>query len=118
MNKIKYQRLGMAIEIKINEDYKVMGLMNRINGKNANDYEVTLMLRRDDIGKWDMLDNAIYKIVSDNICQEVASFIQNKFNSGFFDYYISRYEFELNMFDKGIELNDKEKTNEELNKAS
>lgn len=100
----KFEKIGYGIEVNLpGLDYIVRANILRIDAEN-NTYNISLELRRVDIGKWDMLDQKHYSITSDNINMAVYEFIMNKFINGFFEKFITNYEYELVCFERGNEL--------------
>lgn len=100
----KYYKIGFCIEVSLHcRDYIVRANILKQH-KESNDYQVTLELRRHDIGKWDMLDEKHYHITADNINMAVYDLIMDKFKNGFFARFIDRYEYELCCFDRGNDL--------------
>lgn len=98
---LRFTKIGFAIEKEIDRNYTVRAHILKIGGRESNTYDVTLELRRSDIGKWDMLDEEHYSITSENINMCVCEFIMDKFDNGFFKRFIDRYEYDLKCFDKG-----------------
>ena len=72
------------------------------------------MLKENTVDKWDLIEkaeflefNVDYKIINKAILKHVATLL----SSGFFDYYIERYKYELNCFDIGNDLAESERLN-------
>lgn len=107
MHKKKFIKKGFSIEIELNNtDYIVRANILKLGDKESNEYDVTLELRRSDIGKWDMLDEEHYKIESDtyDTNMDVYNLVMDKLNSGFFDKFINRYEDELEYSSVGFDV--------------
>lgn len=95
----RFEKHGFTISISIDKDYIVIANILLID-KESKGYEVTLSLKRNDIGRIDTLDEEHYPILSDNVNTDVCNFIVDKYNKGFFTKYINRYESEIHYLEK------------------
>ena len=114
-NRLEYRNyMGCKdiLTIDLHNDYTVIAI------KSWNPYEhkytIQLMLKENTVDKWDLVEkaesiefNVDYKNINSAILKQVATFLKE----GFFDYYIERYEYELNCFNIGNKLNEKERKN-------
>ena len=108
----EYRGCKDILTIDLHNDYTVIA----IKSWNPDDqkYEVQLMLKENTVDKWDLIEkaeslefNANYKIINKAILKHVATLLSD----GFFDYYIDRYEYELNCFNIGNDLAESERLN-------
>ena len=107
-----YRGCKDIITIDLHNDYTVIAIKSW--NQDEHKYEVQLMLKENTVDKWDLIEkaeslefNANYKNINSAILKQVATFLKE----GFFDYYIERYEYELNCFDIGNEITEKERIN-------
>ena len=114
-NKLKYGKFRNTdniITINLHNGYNVIAII----GKDENNlYDVQLMLKENTVDTWTLIEdaehlsfNANEKTIYSAILKTVSDYLQE----GFFDYYISRYEYELACFDMGNELVEKERLGE------
>ena len=105
-----YRGCKDILTIDLHNDYTVIA----IKSWNQDDrkYTVQLMLKENTVDKWDLIEkaeslefNVDYKIINKAILKHVASLLSD----GFFDYYIDRYEYELESFDRGNSIIEKER---------
>lgn len=99
-------KIGYAISIDINKDYIVRANILHTGELKDNTYEITLELRRKDIGKWDCMGDEVYHLESNKkkINTNTIALINRLNEKNFFKYYIDRYEFELKCFETGFEV--------------
>lgn len=109
MGNYRYNKLGYSIEISLQGNYVVRA--NILRSEN-NTYDVTLEMKRSDVGKYDTLDEEHYSLTGENINMEVCKFVTDKANEGFFERFINRYEYESQCFERGNELFEKERIGE------
>ena len=106
----KYNNSDNVITIDLQNGYSVIAII----GTNENNTPIaTLFLKDNTVDRWDLIEKAerIEFAITPNkiystLLEQVLQFLEN----GFFDYYIERTKYELNCFDKGNELIEKEKT--------
>lgn len=105
-----YTKLGMSITVNLHYNgYIVRANQLKTGGRESNTYDITLELRRKDISKWDMMDEEIFHITSENSNLDTAKLILDKFAEGYFKRFIDRYEYELACTDRGVELEEAER---------
>ena len=104
-----YRGCKDIITIDLHNDYTVIAIKSW--NQDEYKYDVQLMLKENSVDKWDLIEkaeslefNVDYKIINKAILKHVSTLLLN----GFFDYYIQRYEYELNCFDIGNEITEKE----------
>lgn len=112
MNKrLKYERyrgIDNIITIDLHNGYTTIAII----GKNEDDYDVQLMLKENSIDKWELIEdaehlifNANYKTIYSAILKKVAELL----DEGFFDYYIRRYEYDIECANRGNDLYENER---------
>ena len=107
-----YRGCKDIITIDLHNNYTVIAIKSW--NPDEHKYEVQLMLKENTVDKWDLIEkaeslefNANYKIINKAILKHVATLLSD----GFFDYYIDRYEYELNCFNIGNDLAESERLN-------
>lgn len=115
MEKLTYENyMGCKdiLTIDLHNDYTVIAIKSW--NPDEHKYTIQLMLKENTIDKWDLVEkaesiefNVDYKNINSAILKQVATFLKE----GFFDYYIERYEYELNCFNIGNKFNEKERKN-------
>lgn len=106
MDKLTYKRINdNLIMIDLHNGYTIIAIISW--QKESHDYDVQLMLKKDNIDTWSLIEQAEhlifetnYKFIYNAVLKQVAKY----FEEGFFDYYIQRFEFEQKCFSKGIEV--------------
>ena len=108
MQKLKYEKFNNSnevITIDLHNGYTVIAVTgfdteNRI-------YTTTLFLKDNTVDTWKLIENAEnlefhanHNTINSAILKQVSTFLEE----GLFDYYIQRYEYELNCFDIGNDL--------------
>lgn len=110
---LRYEKLAYAtISVDLHNDYSVIALINW-EQENAK-YHVSLYLKRNDINMLDLIEKAEDIIFDSNmksIKLDVTKRITELLSSGFFDYYVRRYEYEQKCFDRGNDLFEQERLN-------
>lgn len=105
-NKLKYVRYknaGNVLTIQLYNNYTIIAIIGR---DDLGSYDVELRIKKDDVEKWDLIEEAENLIFDGNvnvqsaILKTVDDYLQN----GFFERYIKRYEYELKCFGIGNEL--------------
>ena len=103
----KFRNMGNIITIDLHNNYTIIALIS----KTEDIYDVQLMLKGNTVEKWSLIEkaehlkfNLINKTIYSVILKTVSTYLQE----GFFDYYISRYEYELKCFDLGNDIYEKE----------
>lgn len=108
----KYRGMDNIITIDLHNGYTIIALI----GKDENDtYDVCLMLKENTVDTWTLIEkaehlifNATDKTIYSAILKTVGTYLQE----GFFDYYINRYEYELNCFDIGNGIEEEKRLGE------
>lgn len=113
MEKLKYEIYNGCkdiLAIDLHNGYTVIAIKSW--NLDEQKYVVQLMLKENTVDKWDLIEkaesvefNVGHKIINSAILKHVATLLSD----GFFDYYIQRYEYELNCFDIGNEIVEKER---------
>ena len=105
----KYRGMDNIITIDLHNGYTVVAII----GKDENeDYDVQLMLKENTVDKCDLIEKAehiMFAIDEKRLNAAILKKIATLLNEGFFDYYISRYEYELKCFDLGNDVLEKER---------
>ena len=107
-----YRGCKDILSIDLHNNYTVIAIKSW--NPDEHKYEVQLMLKENTVDKWDLIEkaeslefNVDYKIINKAILKHVATLLSD----GFFDYYIDRYEYELNCFNIGNDLAESERLN-------
>ena len=111
MQRLKYEKFDNSndvITIDLHNGYTVIAITgfdteNRV-------YTTTLFLKENTIDTWKLIENtenlefhANQNTINSVILKKVSEFLEE----GFFDYYIQRYEYEMNCFDIGNGMTEK-----------
>ena len=112
-NKLAYENYKGCkdiLTIDLHNDYTVIAIKSW--NPDEHKYTVELRLKKNSVDKWDLIEkaeslefNVDYKIINKAILKHVATLLSD----GFFDYYIDRYEYELECFDRGNSIIEKER---------
>ena len=105
----KYRGIDNIITIDLHNDYTVIAIIGKDENSN---YNVQLMLKENSVSKWDTIEKAQNIAINANdksIYSAILKIVSDYLQEGFFDYYIDRYEYELSCFDKGDEIINNEK---------
>lgn len=106
----KYKGLENIITIDLHNDYTVIAITSK--NEETNKYNSSLFLKENTVDDWKIIENA-ENIEFDgsvrNINAAILKHVATLLHDGFFDYYIARYEYELNCFDIGNEKMEKER---------
>lgn len=106
-------------EYKGNKDILVIDLHNNYSviaiklwNSETHNYTVEFRLQQNTVDKWDLIDETFYfdvdyKIINKAILKQVSTLL----STGFFEKYINRYEYELDCFDLGNEIEESQLTN-------
>lgn len=115
MQKLKYEKFNNSnevITIDLHNGYTVIAVTgfdteNRV-------YTTTLFLKDNTVDTWKLIENAEnlefhanQNTINSAILKQVSIFL----DEGFFNYYIQRYEYEMNCFDIGNDLAESERLN-------
>lgn len=114
---LRYQNKGQVIEIRLPEECGHKGysvecrhLFDKVRGK----YLLSMWLKRDDIDdtfKIDSqeIDTQYISSTKETIKSNICRIVEQASLSGYFDYYIERYEYTYRCFDRGNELFEQER---------
>lgn len=109
---VKYKNMGNVVTIQLHNNYTIIALI----GKNeAENYDVELRIKRDDVEKWDLIEKAEHIIfdASVNVQSAILKTVDDYLQKGFFDHYIRRYEYELKCFSIGNEKEEEKRLGNE-----
>lgn len=114
---LKYKNKGYTIEINLPEEcgYKDYSVECTYKfDKEIEKYLLSMWIKRNDIGdkfKIDSqeIDTQYISGTKENIRQNICKIVEQASLSGFFEYYIERYEYTYECFDRGDELLEKER---------
>lgn len=99
---MRYRNKGYVIEFELKDGYSIYCSYNFI--KENNKYGVNLYLTRNDIDFLDKIDTYYLEGDKGTIKTVIVKFVEEKYNEGFFNYYIERIVYMLKCFDKGNEM--------------
>ena len=106
----KYKGLENIITIDLHNDYTVIAITSK--NEETNKYNSSLFLKENTVDDWKLIQDA-ENIEFDgnvrNINAAILKHVATLLHDGFFDYYINRYEYEMNCFDIGNEQMEKER---------
>jgi len=113
MNKLTYTKIGNdTIAIDLQNGYTIVA-MELFNHETKN-YEVTFYIRDNTVNILELIEKqekikfrADYKIINSAVLKHVATLLSD----GFFDYYIQRYGYMMQCFDRGNDLFEEERLN-------
>lgn len=107
----KYRNNQDIISIDLHNGYTIIAI--KIWNKPEGNYTVELHIKENTIDRWDLVDDADslvfnedFKTINTAILKKVVKLL----NDGFFDYYINRYEYEIECFDIGNEIFDQKES--------
>lgn len=107
---LRYETVAnVIISIDLHNGYTVIAMARWDNKKKK--YYATLRLRDNTVEKWDMIEEAAnVEMESDikSIKRDMTQYVTVLLANGFFKKYIDRYEYELDCFDKGLEITEAE----------
>lgn len=106
--KLRYKKFNNSdnvIIIDLHNGYTVIAI-SAYNSQTST-YTTTLFLKENTIEDWKLIEKAEKleftancRTINSAILKQVSTFL----NEGFFNYYIERYEYEMNCFEKGNEI--------------
>ena len=106
----KYNNSDNVIIIDLHNGYSVIAITGLNYEKQI--YNTTLFLKENTIDDWKLIEkaehlefDASYKTINSAILKQVSDFL----NEGFFDFYIQGYKYELECFNVGNEIAEKER---------
>ena len=110
MQKLTYERVGDSVlKVDLKNGYEVIA--SYLSNKERSRYTVSLSLKHKDVNLLDLMDNEndsfaalefedTYKTICPSILKQVSTLLFK----GRLQYYIDRYEYMLQCFDKGNEI--------------
>ena len=106
---VRFMNTDNIITIDLHNGYSTIAII----GKDETDnYDVCLMLKQNTVDTWTLIERAEYitfNANTKNIYSAILKTVSTYLQEGFFDYYINRYEYELNCFDIGNEIEEKKR---------
>lgn len=114
---LRYQNKGQVIEFRLPEECGYDGYSiecQYLFDKTRSKYSLSMRLKRDDIDDTFKIDSqeidtqyisGTKETIKENICR----IVEQACLSGYFNYYIDRYEYTYKCFDKGDELFEQER---------
>lgn len=99
----RYKNIDNIITIDLHNGFTVVAIIGR---NDADNYDVELRIKKNDVEKWDLIEKAEHLFFYENvkIQSAILKIVDTYLHEGFFDYYIDRYEYELKCFDIGNEI--------------
>lgn len=108
----KYKGIDNIIIIDLHNGYTTIAII----GKDENDtFDVCLMLKENTVDTWTLIEKAEHIIIhsdENRIYSAILKIVGTYLQEGFFDYYINRYEYELNCFEIGNEIEEENRLGE------
>lgn len=105
---MKYEIIGdTSIIIDLHNGYSIF-VMGRWN-KEYKLYDTTLYIKKNDIDRFDLIDLTL-SVETDNkkeLCMKILKYVENTD----FTYYVNRTKYELDCFERGNALYEREKLN-------
>ena len=105
----KYRGIDNIITINLHNRYTIIAII----GKNESEaYDVQLMLKENSIDRWEPIENAEHLIFNANyktIYSAILKKVSELLKEGFFDYYIQRYEYDIDCSNRGNDLYEEER---------
>lgn len=113
---LKYENIAtIVISVNLHNNYSIVSFANWDKENNA--YEVTLYLKRNDVDLLELIEkqeNVVFDSDSKSIRTDMARYITDLFEEGYFDYYINRFEFEQECSNKGFDFYEEERLNNDI----
>ena len=110
---LKYEVIGNnVISVDLQNDHEIVGIAKW--NKETRNYTVNFMIKGTDIDVWDSINNDKTENITmesdiKSINRDMTKYITALFEDEFFKYYINRYDYMMNCFDRGNELFEKER---------
>lgn len=110
MQKLTYERVGDSVlKIDLKNGFEVIA--SYLSNKERNKYTTTLSIKRMNIGLLDLMDNENDSFVGlefedthKTICPSILRQVSTLLFKGRLQYYMDRYDYMLDCFDKGNEF--------------
>lgn len=114
---LRYQNKGYTIEIPLPKEYGYGGYSvecRYLYDKSVNKYSLSMWLKRSDVDEKfkvesQEIDTQYINSTKENIRHDICLIVEEAAKSGYFDFYISRYEYTYSCFERGNELCEKER---------
>ena len=110
---LRYKVIGNnVISVNLQNDHEIIGIAKW--NKETSNYSVNFMIKGIDIDVWDSINSDKTENISmesdiKSINRDMAKYITALFEDEFFKYYINRYDYMMNCFDRGNELFENER---------
>ena len=117
MQKLKYEKINNSnevITIDLHNGYSVIAITGFDTENKV--YITTLFLKDNTIDTWKLIEKAdklVFHANNNTINSAILKQVSTFLDEGFFDYYIQRYKYEMNCFDVGNNLAEKERLGDE-----
>lgn len=105
----KYRGMDNIITIDLHNGYTTIAIIGKDEFGN---YDVCLMLKQNTVDTWTLIEETehiAFNATEKTICSAILKTVSDYLNKGFFDYYFTRYGYELRCFELGNELIEKER---------
>lgn len=109
---LRYKNIAsVGITVDLQNSYTIMALANW--NKNEECYEAIFYIKRNDIDLLELIEDletvVFTEANSQTIRTDMANYITTLHSEGFFNRYITRYEYEQECFDRGNEFYESER---------
>jgi hypothetical protein len=109
MNKLFYHSHGETVSVDLKNNYTIFA--NALYNNETKKYEVTFYIKRNDIDILDLIEkqeNIEFETDRSTIKAAILKHTATLLSQGFYDYYIRRYEYMMDCFDRGNALFEQE----------
>lgn len=107
---LRYNNLGTTISVSLNNGYIITMMANY--DKAIGQYKCRLFINHDDITLLDLIEDNIYlESTPQELKKNMAVSITDRLYSGYFEKFITRYDYQLKCFDIGSVFIDENGTN-------
>lgn len=109
----EYKGCRDILTIDLHNGYSVIAIKSWT--REYNNYYVELRLKRDDVERWDLIEEPESIVFSNDyktINVAILKYVSSLLADGFFDRYINRYDYELECFEIGNDIKEKERIGE------
>ena len=109
---LRYRNEGTTISVNLpRTDYTVYMMANY--NKDTDTYYTKLYIMRNDVEDLNLIDDKFkFKSNFSTLKLDMANYITEQFNKGFFDYYIEKYDYQQKCFEKGNDFYEDERIGE------
>ena len=104
----KYRGMDNIITIDLHNNYTIIAIISK---GEVDTYNVQLMLKENTVDTWSLIEgaeNLVFNVEEKRINSAILKSVAYDLTSGYFDYYINRYEYELKCFDIGNDILERE----------